>query len=355
MISSRCDPYEAADHRVDLPQIRLAIQRSLEGARLLSQQLYDVFCHENRPVDNHDPVWQTCLNEARSTDILLVLFNHHSGGGREAGLGICWAEINEAVQHQRSKVRVIAIPRDEDSNDSDARFIAFMKRNFNYTSASTTEKIVLAATEHVFAATVMLAKDATKKSLSKTHSSGQALEWSRLDYHDRTIRLLDAAERNIHNLPNAKPVQVSARRLVKQGGILYECHAVPDRLTVAQARGMLGRPFLQDHQLSKILGSKLAGPIHLVACYRSITETQAKSILGLDDLIVVQDRFGIYVVDRLHKIQLVFLTNCRDEYLIDSAFRSFWDWLNTESEGELLIHRARQRTDIVKLLSKHAE
>jgi hypothetical protein len=61
-----------------------------------------------------------------------------------------------------------------------------------------------------------------------------------------------------------------------------------------------------------VLGPRRSGPVHLIACQRSVTESQALRQLGFPDVTVVSPPFGVYVVDEVQKVQLIFLANCRD-------------------------------------------
>jgi hypothetical protein len=58
---------------------------------------------------------------------------------------------------------------------------------------------------------------------------------------------------------------------------------------------------------------KRSGPVHLIGCHKTATETQATRLLGFPDATVVSTPFGVYVADNLQKVQLAFIGNCRDE------------------------------------------
>jgi len=55
------------------------------------------------------------------------------------------------------------------------------------------------------------------------------------------------------------------------------------------------------------------GPVHLIACHKSVTEAQARTMLGFPNATVVSAPFGIYVVDPVQSIQLILVAQCRDE------------------------------------------
>ena len=112
-----------------------------------------------------------------------------------------------------------------------------------------------------------------------------------------------------------------------------------------------GRPHLNDHRLAPELGSG-GGPLHVIACHRSVTETQATNLLGFPDATVVSSPFGIYLADNVQKMQFVFLANCRDSVQTRMATQRFFEWLEQAGEAELLAARAKARARIVSAIAK---
>ena len=127
-------------------------------------------------------------------------------------------------------------------------------------------------------------------------------------------------------------------------------HAIPAAFTVAAAREMVGRPFLRDHERTDLL-KKAQGPLHLIACHRGATETQARALLGFPDAIVVSDLFGIYVADEVQKVQFAFLANCRDDAQTRHALQRFLEWLEQSTEALRLAARAQSRANIVRTIA----
>lgn len=346
MLSSRTNDYTSeSGETIPLREIRARIESELEATKLFADRPFEVFAHEHDPVSNVEPVWESCLTEARESHILLALVNGHSGGGRENGSGICHAELASALATQGGKVRVVRIPKDKDA-DTDGEFYDLFSRA-NYNEASEADEIVAKAKEAVLSAILEMVDLGARSSRGGRYSAGEALDWSRLDYGQRCEGLRNTL---MTNLLERGGIQVDSG-LASHNGILFACHALPDRMAVPQARAILGRPFLRDIELASHL-QDLAGPVHVAACYRNATEIQAKSVVGLDDLFVATPGFGVYVVDRIHKNQLVFLANCRDRYETDEAFRTFWSWLGSTNEGFRLKERARSRARIVALLQE---
>src|SRR5438067_2322605 len=120
-------------------------------------------------------------------------------------------------------------------------------------------------------------------------------------------------------------------------------HAIPAAISVASAREMVGQPFLRNHELVDLLPKDGIGPVHLIACHRSVTEGQAMKQLGFPDATIVSPPFGVYVADPIQRIQLLFLANCRDDRSTRHAVQRAFEWLAQTGEGERLAARAEAR------------
>jgi len=136
--------------------------------------------------------------------------------------------------------------------------------------------------------------------------------------------------------------------------ILVTIHAIPDALSVASAKEKVGQPFLQDFKISNILlkNDNIIGPVHIIGCHKSVSETQTRNILGLPDATILKDSFGIYVADNIQKIQMVFIEKCADSHSIRYRFQDFSDWLVRTSELENLVQRAKSRKNIITVIAE---
>ncbi len=128
------------------------------------------------------------------------------------------------------------------------------------------------------------------------------------------------------------------------------CHGAPRSLSVSASRELVGQPFLQDHGLIDGLDTKIIGPIHLIGCPKGVTETQAVTMLGFPDFIVVEGDFGIYAADRVQRIQLCLLANCGDPGSTRNAVDRFFGWLDTSGELPDMIARAKARRKIIQAI-----
>jgi hypothetical protein len=137
--------------------------------------------------------------------------------------------------------------------------------------------------------------------------------------------------------------------------VLIVCHAVPDALTIPSALDTVGQPFLNDHLEVQGLGAQNVGPVHVFACHQGVTAAQARKFLGFADATIVQSPFGIYVADPVQMIQLVFLSQCRDDTCVRHGVQRFFDWLEQTGENGRLAGRAQSRKRIARTIAAEVE
>ena len=125
------------------------------------------------------------------------------------------------------------------------------------------------------------------------------------------------------------------------------CSAISGPYAFVEAREGVNQLFLHDYEHASELRRGLVGPVHLVACHRSATEAQAVRQLGFADATVLTTPFGVYVADKIQKIQLAFLSNCRDITTTTYQVQRFFDWIEEVGEGPVLVERAASRARIV--------
>lgn len=131
---------------------------------------------------------------------------------------------------------------------------------------------------------------------------------------------------------NASKNKNRTRRKINGKTILFVAGAVPDALSVSGAREIVGQPHLSDHDLHAELLKLHGGPVHVIACHKTVTEAQARTMLGFPDATVVSAPFGIYVVDPVQSIQLVLLAQCRDPTSTQHAVQKFLEWLDESNK-----------------------
>jgi hypothetical protein len=91
--------------------------------------------------------------------------------------------------------------------------------------------------------------------------------------------------------------------------------------------------------------------MHMVACHCSAKEGQAVRQLGFPDATVVSTPFGVYVADKIQKIQLAFLSNCRDPTTTMYQVQRLFDWIEEVGDGPLIVERAASRARIVTAIA----
>jgi len=58
--------------------------------------------------------------------------------------------------------------------------------------------------------------------------------------------------------------------------VLINVDAIPDAMSVSSARELVGQPFLHDYELADFIDDNEGGPVHIIACHKGATESQAK-------------------------------------------------------------------------------
>jgi hypothetical protein len=183
---------------------------------------------------------------------------------------------------------------------------------------------------------------------------GAALEWSRLDFAGPSVAMEGEVYSALlgRNEPDTK--RGTLLNQIADKTILAKVHAVPAAFSVPAAREPMCRPHLRDNMDESEL-DRAGGPIHFVACHRTVTETQATNLLGFPDATVISSPFGVYIADNVQKMQYVFLANCRDPDQTRLAVQRFWNWSEQAGESQYLADRAMARARIVMAIAQEQE
>ena len=358
MLSSRCNDLFPDKSTTTLSDIRKNLKKKIEAQRVLGRSVFDVWINENAPpADASLDSWETCLREVRDCDVLIVLSNGNAGWAQTGGdIGICHAEYMEGLSQARGKVRLIQLPlvtpAKGDEGLRNQRFQEEVDRQtaFRGGVVKTEKDLKERAFEAIADALVVMTQRGVRSSTSSRFGMGQALDWTRMDFRARKIEMEKVVRDALASRPGAKTKGDDV--ILPLGGqeIGVVVHAIPAAFTVAAAREMVGRPFLRDHERMDLL-KRAQGPLHLIACHRGATETQATALLGFPDAIVVSDHFGIYVADEVQKVQFAFLSNCRDDAQTRHALQRFLEWLSQSAEVQRLAARALSRANIVRAIA----
>jgi hypothetical protein len=216
---------------------------------------------------------------------------------------------------------------------------------------NTAEELKSRVKEAVHDAVVSLAQAGVRDASKGKFYSGQALDWSRLDFVARQKEMVRVLREAV--LARTGSSDKAGKVFVQMDGhdILFEAHAIPAALSVGAARELVGQPFLRDYLLASVLTGKRGGPVHIIACHKSATETQAARLLGFPDATMVAPPFGIFVGDPVQKVQFAFVTNCRDDATTRHGVQRFFEWLSQTGEEALLAKRALARARIVRSIA----
>ncbi len=110
---------------------------------------------------------------------------------------------------------------------------------------------------------------------------GSTLDWSKLTYHERQTEMKSVLDPTFTTIPAFEKV-------------LKAFHAIPDNMSVEDAQNMIGRPFIEEHELIKDKKEQ-SGKTHFVAVYGNATQTQVKNFVWYPDLVVIKGSFGFYL------------------------------------------------------------
>jgi hypothetical protein len=151
--------------------------------------------------------------------------------------------------------------------------------------------------------------------------------------------------------PKAKILQDAVIRKIGGKDVLFVVGAIPDAMSVSAAREEVGQPHLLDHRSADPLKGCHGGPVHVVACHKGNTESQARAMLGFPDATVVSAPFGIYVADPIQSIQIVLIAQCRDDTSTRIGVQRFLAWLDAAGQSDDLLRQAAKRKAVVKVLA----
>lgn len=365
MISSRCNDRFPAGIKSSqtLSELRKELKQEIEAQKLFHQKTFEVWINEDAPPEGGTwDSWETCLNAVRDCDILLVLYNGNAGWASQAGdIGICHDELATAYSLAPAKVRLIHLGQistdNSDAGKRNKRFQEYVATQspFRGGEVKTVEDLKQRVREALRDAVVKLTQSGVLEAGKGKSSSGQALDWSRMNFDKRQQAIIRILKDAISQRANAVLEGGNLFVRIEKEEVLFVPSAVPAAMTVAAAREMVGQPFLKDHIHAPSLKAKRGGPVHVIGCHKNITEAQAMKLLGFPDATVVSTPFGVYVADNVQKIQLVLIRDCRDEANTRHGVQRFFEWLQQTGEGKLLAQRADARARIVKSIAQELD
>lgn len=363
MISSRCNdrfPLSTNGGR-RLSEIRKQLKSEIEASQLFGQNIFEVWINEDATEDGSRSSWEHCVEHATDCDVFIALYNGNAGWlgtGGDGKIGICHAEIMKAHGTASGKVFVANIyepeARGAPNRPSDKLFQAYINRlgRFDVRDIKTEALLMEKIRQMVAQSTVMLVHRGVRDAGRGSNYIGPALDWSRESYEVRSLKMRDAALDGLRQGNTvAKPNRNLIARSIAGSPILFVVNSIPDSMSIAAARELVGQPHLSDHLLADELLKVDGGPVHLVACHKSVTESQAIRMLGFPNATVVSGPFGIYVVDPIQSIQLVLICQCRDGATTRHGIQQFIEWLVESEQNTELVKYAKKRKAVVAALA----
>ncbi|WP_244423287.1 DUF4062 domain-containing protein [Bradyrhizobium sp. ORS 375] len=345
---------------MNLSELRVKLKQDIETASILGERPYEVWIHERATEDLELDAWDECLRQARECDIFIALYNGHAGwtSRRDGNVGICQAELHLAYSQAPGKVFIVnifeATSSKVPSRPADKKFQKFVEEQYRF-GRIIKDPVSLESQicQTVVEATVKMVQRGVMEANRGKGYLGPALDWKRQNYLERKASMIAAVRSSLEPSGSAS-TEESCTATVGGARILFRLGAVPDSMSVATAREMVGQPHLADHDWIRQLAGVEAGPVHLIACHKSVTEAQATRMLGFPNAVVVNGPFGIYVADPVQAIQLVLISNCQDETRTQHGVQRFQDWLLQAEQSAILIRLARKRKSLVALLAKES-
>lgn len=363
MISSRClDPFPAGQTKNLLSDIRKDLKIEIEAVEVFGRRLFEVWINEETPPQGGTwDSWDVCLQAVRDCDILIAVSNGNAGWADTAGaIGICHAELMTGLGSAPGKVRLISLPNipiaKTDEGARNQRFQDYVGQMslFRGGTVKTVAELKNRVKEALSDALVGLSQAGVREASKGKFYSGEALDWTRLDFASRQNAMTKSICAAL--LGRTGSSEDDGRVWIRVAGeqILCRAHAIPAAFTVSAARELVGQPFLHDHRLSDALKAKRGGPLHIIACLKGATESQATKLLGFPDATLVTAPFGVFAADPVQNVQFAFITNCRDETTARHGVQRFFDWLVQTGEDVRLARRALARARIVRAISAEA-
>ena len=359
MLSSKCETKFPTGSKQELSDIRRDLKEEIEGIKIGENKLFDVWINEETPPQGGTwDSWDVCIQAVKDCDILIVLYNGDAGWAKDSGdIGICHAEMMTGLGQAPAKVRLISLPtvatEKADQIERNQRFQDEVSRHSLFRGGKVLDEVSLKArvNEALRDAVICLAQAGAKDAARGKFHSGAALDWSRLDFRARRDAMVKVASDAIAERSGSAKSEAGMTITLQETDVLACIHAIPAAFSVAPARELVGQPFLLDHQKVVHLKEDGGGPIHLILCQRTATETQAAKLLGFPDATIVSPPFGVFVADPVQHLQFVFIKDCRDESTTRHGIQRFFEWLSQTGEEANLVIRAKHRATIVRAIA----
>lgn len=342
-----------------LTEVRLFLRKQLEEELFMGEKFLLVEINETFGMDATENSYNICMQHAGESDLVIVLYNGEAGWGPDGnGIGICHAELDAAFQASSKKVAIIDIskfsPVPAATGEALVRNTVFKKyytklNRFNnplkLSKAQQTpegfKNALLNSIKNVISRHFAARIAHSNMYYAMSANNAVAKDWKQLNYEPRSAQMKQALS------------HLAGKDMLFEH-VLKISHAIPDKMSVPDAKSYTGRPFLidQDEITKKGVPATATGPLHFIAVFGPATESQVKAIIGYPDISVIKDDFGYYLWEQHMHIQLVVLTECTTPVAIATKFQLFQTWATGNDETDKINNRAKARSHILRSINQ---
>lgn len=353
-LSSRVNSaFSILDPSKSLKDLRKYLQTELEKELFLGEKIFKVLINE-RTFDStlSKDAFENCMDSLRSSHVIIILYNGEAGwpiADLDSSNGICHEEYLAAMQEFGDMSfginisRFFKLPEEGKAWERNKFFADELARDFRHMETIEAQDFEELKTNCLTQIRRYLVKAVENSFLTQKRVVAgssivpETLDWSKLSYSERIGKMKATLQQSLDANPEFSDT-------------ICRFYAVPDSMSVADARNQLGRPFLYEQ--NEIIGSdKRAGVVHFIAVYGRVSATQAKNLVGYPDLTVIRTPFGFYLWEKNVHIQIFFLQSCVNSNVIKLRIGEVGIWLNSSREKANIQLRAQRRFTILKAIN----
>ncbi|MDB5070362.1 MAG: hypothetical protein JWM87_1473 [Candidatus Eremiobacteraeota bacterium] len=324
LISSRINaPVRFGGKEAKLVDVRAALHKLIAHEELFGREPFVVWRSEKAAESASESAIARCKRRTAECDVFIAITNGEGGfvvGDTDDG--ICQLELQAAYEDSPAKVYLIGVPPPDKPAYTRAqlaaneRFRRYIKELAIWkTDVADGDEAVVSAQAAMVDAVVRLTQGGVTAGRTGARSSTVSLNWESMDLRARANAIRKAATAYLKE--TTAPIKSLAApghdvHLEFDGTrTLCRVHAVPEALSYAPARDLVGQVFRDDH-LTMPGDAKVHGPVHFIACHRGVTRGQARKLLGVDDATYIDTDFGVFMADEVQQVQVFLIKNCRD-------------------------------------------
>lgn len=352
-LSSKVTPvFENIDVKdYSLEKLRKFIKSEFESVEFLGEKIFSIITNEEGFESSFTAdAFDTCIKNIKNCDLIIILYNGDAGwapDGDDKANGICHEEFLTAVQDLPSMTKGINISSyfkninyKDDQKARNKKFEEDLNSYYRFIEFSTskTKNEIELFIKNLISGYIKTAIDSAFKAQKEVDAVktifGKTLDWTKLTYIQRSIEIKSHSEKSFNSIFN---------------DTICKFHAIPDNMSISDARNEMGRPFLYEHELLTSTNLKI-GVIHFVSVYGTCTEAQIKNLIGFPDLTIIKGSFGYYCWVQSTQLQLFFITKCINPSIFGTRKSQIENWLKSTKEKNNIIKRAAARFSILKAI-----